>query len=180
MNEFTFGVDDGGPEDIVVGGLSEQSAKDIVTTSDEPTILAQLRETLSKSVKRDDVLIDVPERPGMTVRFSPNITQHQIKAWRRASGDGRKDGLDSVRFSCHVLANTCTGFFLNGAEVTENGETVTFSHESIMQMVDAARVFDCVRNVYGLDPHVESAALAVLDAAGYNDDLEPVDPTKTP
>lgn len=180
MNEFTFGVDEGDPEDIVVGGFVEETGKDILSASDEPTILAQLRDTLSKSVKRDDVLIEVPERPGMVIRYSPNITQHQIKAWRRGSGDGRKDGLDSVRFSCHVLANTCTGFLLNGVEVTEKGEPVTFSHESIMQMVDAARVFDCVRNVYGLDPHVESAALAVLDAAGFNDDLEPVDPTKTP
>jgi hypothetical protein len=182
MNEevFAFGIDNGDPEDIVVGDVIEGRSGDVITASDEPTILAQLRTTLAKSVKREDVLVEVPERPGMVIRYSPNITQHQIKAWRRGSGDGRKDGLDAVRFSCHVLANTCTGFFLNGVEVTEGGESVTFSHESIMKMVEAPRVFDCVREVYGLDPHVESAALAVLDAAGFNDDVEQVDPTKTP
>ena len=49
----------------------------------------------------------------------------------------------------------------------------------LMKMVGASRVFDCVREVYGLDPHIEAAALAILDASGFNDDVERVDPTKT-
>lgn len=177
---YTFGADDDVvKEDIVVGVVEEENGNDVIGSVSEPNLLNQLRSTLSKKVERADVLIEVPERPGMTIRYSPNITQHQIKAWRRASGAERKEGLDAVRFSCHVLANTCTGFFLNGHEVTENGEPVTFGDELIMSMVDAIRVFDCVRAVYGLDPHVEGAALAVLDAAGFNDDVEQVDPTKT-
>lgn len=178
-HSFTFGIDDDtNPEDIVVGEVVEESKSDVIGTVSEPNLLTQLRSTLAKKVEREDVLIEVPERPGMTIRYSPNITQHQLKTWRRASGADRKEGLDAVRFSCHVLANTCTGFFLNNQEVTENGDSVTFSDELIMSMVDAIRVFDCVRNVYGIDPHVEGAALAVLDAAGFNDDVEQVDPTK--
>lgn len=171
---FSFG--DGG-DDIVI-------TKDTVITEeaelagDEPTLLAQLKSTLAKDVRRSDILVEVPERKSMVVRYSPNITQHQIRAWRRGSGDSRKEGMDAVRFACHVLANTCTGILINGQEVTDNGEPVTFSHDVVMQMVGAARVFDCVRAVYGLDPHVEAAALAVLDAAGFNDDVEQVDPTK--
>lgn len=173
---FSFGVDgDDITEDIVI----TKGSRDVITSTDEPTMLAKLKATLSAEVRREDVLVEVPERPNMIIRYSPNISQHQIKAWRRASGDGRKDGLDAVRFACHVLANTCTGILLDGQEVTENDEPVTFSHESVMRMVNAARVFDCVRAVYGLDPHVEAAALAVLDAAGFNDDVEQVDPTKT-
>lgn len=172
---FSFG-DDGG-DDIVISKDSA-SGDDVVVAGDEPTLLAQLKNTLAQDVRRPDILVEVPERKNMIIRYSPNITQHQIRAWRRGSGDNRKEGMDAVRFACHVLANTCTGILINGQEVTENGEPVTFSHEVVMQMVGAPRVFDCVRAVYGLDPHVEAAALAVLDAAGFNDDVEQVDPTK--
>lgn len=177
MTDFTFGddlVED--RDDIIVGAVAEPGKAGV--PSDEPTLLAALKNTLSKDVRREDVLIEVPERPGLVVRFSPNITQHQIKAWRRSSGEDKKGGMDAVRFASHVLANTCTGLVLNGQEITENGDPVTFSHETVMKMVGAHRVFDCVREVYGLDPHIEAAALAVLDASGFNDDVERVDPTK--
>jgi hypothetical protein len=172
---FTFG-DDGGDDIAITKDLADGG--DIVIAGDEPSLLAQLKNALAKDVRRTDILVEVPERKNMIIRYSPNITQHQIRAWRRGSGDSRKEGMDAVRFACHVLANTCTGILINGQEVTENGEPVTFSHEIVMQMVGATRVFDCVRAVYGLDPHVEAAALAVLDAAGFNDDVEQVDPTK--
>lgn len=175
-NDFIFGADDATDEDIA---LDAPPVGKPGTPQDEPTLLAQLKGTLSQQVKRKDVFIEVPERPGLVIRYSPNITQHQIKSWRRNSGEDKKGGMDGVRFSCHVLANTCTGFLLNGNEITEGGDSVTFNHEVIMKMVGADRVFDCVREVYGLDPHIESAALAILDAAGYNDDVERVDPTKT-
>jgi hypothetical protein len=178
MTDFTFGDDvDVDREDILVGEVAEPVKAGV--SADEPTLLAALKDTLAKEVKRDDVLIEVPERPGLVIRFSPNITQHQIKAWRRASGDDKREGMDAVRFASHVLANTCTGMTLNGKDITEGGDPVTFSHETVMKMVGAHRVFDCVREVYGLDPHIESAALAVLDASGFNDDVERVDPTKT-
>jgi len=149
------------------------------TPSNEPSLLAQLKSALSKDVKREEIMIEVPERPGLVIRFSPNITQHMIKSWRRASGEDKKGGMDAIRFASHVLANTCTGMLLNGQEITENGDPVTFNHETVMKMVGASRVFDCVREVYGLDPHIEAAALAILDASGFNDDVERVDPTKT-
>ena len=148
-------------------------------SADEPTLLARLKSSLSKKVERESILLEVPERPEMVVRYSPNISQHQVKQWRKNSGADRKEGMDSVRFSCHVLANTCIGLLIDGQEVTENGVPMTFSYEAVMNMLGVSRVFDCVREMYGLDPHVEAAAIAVLDAAGFNDSVEQVDPTKT-
>lgn len=174
---FTMGGDPAAIEgDISVGAPKNQAFDG---PQDEPTLLAALKSSLSKKVARTEILLEVPERPDMVVRYSPNITQHQVKQWRKNSGEGRKEGLDGVRFSCHVLANTCTGILLHGQEVTENGFPVTFSHESVMQMLGVGKVFDCVRETYGLDPHVEAAAIAVLDAAGFNDSVDQVDPTKT-
>lgn len=178
MTEFNFGDDITDDRDDIIVGRVDEPAK-AGTPADEPTLLSQLKATLAKEVKREDILVEVPERPGLVVRFTPNVSQHQIKSWRRASGEEKKGGMDAVRFASHVLANTCTGMILNGQEITENGDPVTFSHETVMKMVGAHRVFDCVREVYGLDPHIEAAALAVLDASGFNDDVERVDPTKT-
>jgi len=171
----TSNADSGDSSDITVG---TPKAPESSAAQDEPTLLSALKSTLSRKVAREDILLEVPERPQMIIRYSPNITQHQIKQWRRNSGDGRKEGLDGVRFSCHVLANTCTGILLDGQEVTENGVPMTFNHDTVMQMLGVGKVFDCVREVYGLDPHVEAAAIAVLDAAGFNDSVDQVDPTK--
>lgn len=173
---FNIGGDAKDEGDIV---LDSSKSNPLELAADEPTLLAQLKSSLAKKVARPDILLEVPERPEMVVRYSPNISQHQIKQWRKNSGESRKEGLDGVRFSCHVLANTCTGILINGQEVTDNGSPVTFSHEVVMQMLGSARVFDCVRDVYGLDPHVEAAAIAILDAAGFNDSVDQVDPTKT-
>jgi len=37
---------------------------------------------------------------------------------------------------------------------------------------------DCVKVFFGVDPHIEAAALAILDASGYSDTVDTVDPTK--
>jgi hypothetical protein len=42
-----------------------------------------------------------------------------------------------------------------------------------MQMTGAERAIpDSVQKFFGLDPHLESAALAIIDAAGYGDTIE--------
>lgn len=175
---YSFGTTGDDGSDIEVD--TPKGSPSEVVSLDEPTLLSRLKDSLSKKVEREAILLEVPERPEMAVRYTPNITQHQIKTWRRSSGADRKEGMDGVRFACHVLANTCIGITIGGTEVTENGTPVTFSHESVMKMVGVGRVFDCIREVYGIDPHVEAAAIAVLDAAGFNDSVEQVDPTKTP
>jgi hypothetical protein len=39
----------------------------------EQNLLQQLSEVVSKHIRRQDVFIEVPERPGVTVRVSPNV-----------------------------------------------------------------------------------------------------------
>lgn len=151
----------------------------VVDVDEETSMLSKLRSSLSKKVAKASILLEVPERPELVIRYSPNITNQQMKSWRKASGADRKEGMDTVRFACHVLTNTCEGMLLDGVEITDNGVPVTFSHDVVMKMVGVSRVFDCVQAVYGIEPHVEAAALAVLDAAGFNDEVEKVDPTKT-
>lgn len=167
--------------DEIFQTVSETPAKKAVIKEDRPpTVLDQLKEVLSKKVERDPVFIEVPERPGVTIRVSPNITQHQLRSWRKNAGEDTKNGMDATKFACSVLGHTCTGIFVNGEQVTNaDGVGLTFASDAILEMTGTTRpIPDCVRAFFGIDPHIESAALAVLEAAGYSDTVETVDPTK--
>lgn len=147
----------------------------------EATVLDKLKGELSKKVRRPDIYLEVPERAGMAIRYSPNITQQQVRAWRRNSGEDTKKGMDATVFACLVLSNTCNGILLENEIVTDDaGEPLGFGSDEIMAMVGADRVQDCIRAIYVVEPHIEATALAVMEAAGFNDSVEQVDPTKTP
>lgn len=150
-------------------------------SSSNPTVLDQLKTVLSQKVERGVIYIEVPERPGVLLKVSPNITQHQMKSWRKNAGEETKNGLDALRFACSVIGHTTLGFEINGQEVTNaDGVMLTFASPEIMEMTDTARPLpDCVRAFFGIDPHVEAAAVAIMEAAGYGDTVEAVNPTKT-
>lgn len=157
------------------------SQKEEKKSNNEPTLLDRLRTTVEKKVERPAVFVEVPERPGVTVRVSPNITQHQMRSWRKNAGEDTKNGFDPTKFACLVIGHTCTGIFVDGHEVTsESGAPLSFASPEILAMTDTTRpVPDCVRAFFGIDPHVEAAALAIMEAAGYSDTVETVNPTTT-
>ena len=146
----------------------------------EETLLQKLSTVISKKVERPVVHIDVPERPGVTIKISPNITQNQMRNWRKQAGEDSRNGMDGTRFACSVIGHTTIGICMNGEEVfDEDGNELTFASPLILQMTETTRPLpDCVREFFGIDPHIEAAALAILDAAGYSDTVETVDPTK--
>lgn len=145
---------------------------------EEPNVLERLRETISKEVERPVVLLEVPEREGVMLRISPNINQTKMRSWRKQAGEESKNGLDPTKFACYVVGHTTVGIEMNGEEVLdENGYVMNFASEAVLKMTSASRpVPDAVRNFFGTDPHVESAALAVLEAAGFSDVVDTVDP----
>jgi hypothetical protein len=139
----------------------------------DENVLDALKAVISKKVQRNEIFINVPERPGVTLLISPNITQNQIKAWQKNSGSESKNGIDATKFACQVIGHTTKGIFLNGEEVLEDGKSLGFASPSVLKMTGAARALpDGVQMFFGLDPHVESAALAIIDAAGYGDTVE--------
>ena len=145
----------------------------------EPSILERLKETISKEVERPVVLLEVPEREGVMLRISPNINQSKMRNWRKQAGEETKNGLDPTKFACYVVGHTTVGVEMQGEEVMdEDGYPMNFASGAILKMTSAGRpVPDAVRNFFGNDPHVESAALAVLEAAGFSDVVDTVDPT---
>lgn len=148
--------------------------------SDDTNVLSNLKKIISEKVKRTDIYIPVPERPGVMIRVSPNITQQQLKNWRKNAGEDRKTGMDTIKFSANLVAATTTGILLNDEIVRDsNGVDVTFASPQIMEMTGTSRPHpDCVLAFFGLEPHVESAAVAIIESAGYGDNVDAVDPMK--
>ena len=146
----------------------------------QETLLQKLTQTIGARVSRKDVFINVPERPRVTLRISPNVTQGQVRKWRKEAGEETKNGMDATKFASFVVGHTCTGVIFGDEEVRDDdGFPITFGHDQMLAMTKTVRpVPDAVRAFFGLDPHVEAAALAILDAAGFGDTIEPnEDPT---
>lgn len=146
---------------------------------EEPNVLSRLKEVIQKKVERPVVRLGVPERPDVSLRISPNITQNQLRNWRKNSGEDTKAGMDSIKFSCYVIGSTTVGVCIEDEEVfDENGFPLNFASASILEMTDTTRpIPEAVRAFFGVDPHLEAAALAILDAAGYSDTIDTTDPT---
>jgi len=147
----------------------------------ETSPLERLKETIAKKVERPTITINVPERPGVQLRIRPNITQQQMKSWRRNSGEDTKAGMDASKFACYLVGHTTDGILIDGEEVFDNeGNGLNFASKEVLKMTDTTRpVPDAVREFFGVDPHIEAAALTILDAAGYSDTVDAVDPTMT-
>ena len=168
--------DDSSDEEILI----DPKLDPLADAGDKSSILDQLRAEISKKVERPMIEIPVPEREGVVVKYSPNITQNQLKAWRRNSGENSKDGFDSIRFACYVVGSCCRGFLINEKEVmAANGEPYTFASTEILEMTgDTRPIPDGIRNFFGIDPHLEATALKIMDMAGYGEDVEEaVNPT---
>lgn len=143
--------------------------------------LQRLKETIAKKVERPEIVINVPERPGVQLRIRPNITQQQMKSWRRNAGEDTKAGMDATKFACYLVGHTTDGILIDGEEVFDDeGNELNFASREVLKMTDTTRpVPDAVREFFGVDPHIEAAALTILDAAGYSDTVDAVDPTMT-
>jgi len=167
--------------EYTIGVPSNKASLSGSAKPDEPTLLNKLRERVSTKVSRPEVLVEVPERPNVAIRVSPNITQNQMRAWRRNAGEDTKAGFDPTVFACYVIGHTTTGIFVDGEEVfDDDGNSLTFASPIVKEMTDTVRpIPDTVRAFFGLDPHVEGAALAIMEKAGYSDTVDAVDPTKT-
>ena len=109
-------------------------------TAKELTVLDRLRETITKKIERPVVRLAVPERPGVSLRISPNITQQQMRSWRRNSGEDTKAGMNATKFAAYVVGHTTVGILFNEEEVyDEAGNVLNFASDVILDMTDSVR-----------------------------------------
>lgn len=141
--------------------------------------LDQLRRELNADVA-DTVTLDVPGRAGWQASYTTAITGEQLDTWRKRSRDRKRgDGLDGVKFAALLLAHTNAGITRKGKPVELDGEPATVRHPEFLELLGAGGAVDGVRRLYGLDGHVDAAARAVMQAAGWGDELSAssADPT---
>ena len=170
--------------------MSDTPSFNIVSNVDTPSrdsdssdnVLNKLKTLVHTRVERPVVLVDSPARPGLSLRISPNITQAQLRTWRRNAGEDTKAGMDTVKFACQVIAHTTTGFILDGEVVKDDdGYECTFGSQEILEMTGTTRPHpDAVKAIFGIEPHIEATAVAIMEAAGYGDSVDAVDPTMKP
>jgi hypothetical protein len=171
--------------------MSDTPSFSTVSNTEKPSVMMQaqpdspldmLKKVIEKTVKRPNVYIEVPERPGVSICVSPNITQHQLKSWRKNAGDETKNGMDTIKFATSVIGHTTVGIAFNDEIVLdENGNQVTFASPEVLAMTSTTRPLpDCVLAFFGIEPHVEAAAVVIMEASGYGDSVDTVDPTKKP
>ena len=149
--------------------LSEDSA-------DSKNILSQLRSILQEEVRLPDVQIDVKQRAGVSVIYSPNITNAHLKNWRKKSSNRKTGELDNLKFACLVVGGTVAEIHLDGAPaVLDDGSPLVFNCREFADMmdVDMSEIVPYgIRDFFGVDAHLEATAMAILDNSGYGDDVE--------
>lgn len=150
-----------------------------VLSHGENNVLNKLKSAIQKKIERPVVEINIPERPGVSIQVSPNINQNQLRAWRKNAGEDTKNGMDTLKFACAVIAHTTVSIVINGeTAVNESGFEMNFASPEIMEMTGTNRPYpDCVKAFFGIEPHIEAAAVAIMEAAGYGDTVDAVDPT---
>ena len=161
----------------VVSNIDTPSVSSTPHGSDN--VLGKLKAAIQKKIERPLVEINIPERPGVSIQVSPNINQNQLRAWRKNAGEDTKAGMDTVKFACAVIAHTTVGIIIDGeAAVNDAGYELNFASPEVLEMTGTSRPYpDCVKAFFGIEPHIEAAAVAIMEAAGYGDTVDAVDPT---
>jgi hypothetical protein len=140
--------------------------------------LDALRAELAEDLTRDEPTETYPitARDGWAVRYSTAIDHELLRAWQRASVDGKT--IDELALALKILAGQCRAIVFQDADVTDNGEPCVFYSPPILELTGTGRPVDAIRKLYRFDAAVQSTANAVLGAAGYGDEATPVDPTR--
>lgn len=167
-------IDNQGADDFLTGDLDDGFVE-------SPNVLDDLRAELAQEIRRDNISIEVLERPNIRVEYDPNFGQPDIRKWRKQSGENSRKGFDSVAFACRVVGNTCEGIYINGKLATnEEGTALNFASPELLDMLDEDRpIPEGIQKFFGLDPHLEATALKIIEHAGFSDDVDvQEDPTK--
>lgn len=147
--------------------------------------LDMLQQAVSGQVHLKPITLKVPERHGVSVQYDVNIDDDVLTAWKKRSiHEDPRDGINALKLASIVLASQSIAFFINGHQVTEGGQPLTFASQTVWRMVNPAATSspDAVIRLYGVHAHVINTGEEVLRAAGYGGLIERVesDPTVLP
>lgn len=150
---------------------------------DHPTELARLKAELADDVTVESPTFPVPTRPGWAVTYSAGFDGDDVKEWARRARDRKAPtGVDQLRLACILLANTCQAVRKNDQPLTEDGEDLTFRSPELQAIYGTKTAAETVRLFYGGprhqgDGHILAHSQELLKLAGFDADVERLDPT---
>lgn len=141
--------------------------------------LDALRDELAVDTAREPLTLPIPLRKSLSMRYDTNIDGDLLNAWRKMSKERKsKDptDIDTLKFSCLILANQGEALLRDGDEVLGNdGNPLSFAHGELRAMLSAASASDAVRKLYGGakftgDGDILNSAAEVSRVAGFGDE----------
>ena len=139
-------------------------------------VLSQLRAIVMEEVNLPDVEIEVKQRSGVSVVYSPNISNAQLRGWRKKCTNRKTGELDNIKFACLVVGDTAQEIHVNGdPAICDDGSPLVFNSNEFAEMIGVEKfeiVPHGIRDFFGVDAHLEATAMLILDNSGYGDDVE--------
>ena len=164
--------------------VTPQTVQQVKVVDGSP--LEALKAVLAEEVHRPPVVLPVPERAGVSVRFNANVEARTHRSWIKKAEikePGGKTSTDALKAAVLAISAQTEAILLNGVEVADkNGDFLTFKSPELRDLVglkDFADDHAVIRKFYGVDAHVINTGSAIVDAAGFSDEVHPdeVDPT---
>ena len=161
-------------------GLDDEITSNTKSKSGLGTVYDQFRAELSKpSNVQKEVILKVPSRDNIKVKFSTDLSLEQLTRWRtKARRNKKNEDIDLVLFNEMLIVSQCRGIVFNDQEVfDENEDPITFNTRGFQESLNALDLYGAVKSLYDRDADILRTGDEILEAAGYGDaDLEDADP----
>lgn len=182
---------DYGSDDLTIRPANADEVADIYTpaparnTGGEESLFDQLLGLAEEEVTNVQRFPVTFRKGGWVLEFDCIISEADIKRYRKGSLNGRKKLEDADRSvgSAMILHEKCTGIYKTTdgelkQVLTPEGEPLVLDHPQFTRSFGPnAPVHVAVRKFLG-DAETNTLGDAVLKAAGWSEDLEPLDPTE--
>lgn len=163
------------PGSTRTGELPAEAAQETEPVADL-TDLELLKADLP-DIKVEDVKLPVPGRPLYAVTFGTAISEPELERWRKLAKNRKSEGgVDGIKLGSLVLANKCTGIYRDGRQLMDSdGEPLVFAHQEFLDLLGTPSAAEAVKGFYQLDSSITATAQGVMVAAGWGDELDPLD-----
>lgn len=144
------------------------------------TELAELEAEARRDIEQF-VVFEIPRRPGWALKFSTLLEIDDVKRYQRAAQGKKKriEDSDPVIQNGMPLVERNVAILHHGKEVTDkDGDNVTLASHEFLEMMGETRAVQALLKFVG-DGALLSMGSSLFRAAGYGEDLEPLDPTES-
>lgn len=125
-------------------------------------------------------LIRHPSLPDYVMEFRTDLDTNELAKWDAIASKGRgKSGADRRLVFALTIAGTNTRILHNGEVVTNSdGRPVTFRDKELQETLGVTTGAAAAGRFIGSDGPMASIANRILEASGYGEEAESVDPTE--